>query len=143
MEKTCTYSKETFGMYRWDATVGKTLLEIYINKWRVPTPCPSEIFVEISNQVEDPYAIRPIGFKRVEDPYAIRPISQKEASANPQLCHNSITAEITYLEDHTLTVKYAPVLSKDTREIGDLYIPYTLLPDPPPKQLVIVIKWEQ
>jgi len=43
---------------------------------------------------------------------------------------------------HTRTAKYDPVLSKGKREIGNPYIPYTLLSDPPPSRLVIVINWE-
>jgi len=124
----CTYYKETSGMYRWDAMVKKAPLEIYILKWRVPDPYPSRISVEI--------------FERAEYPQSIYPLNQKEVIANPQLCHNPITAEVTFLENHTLTAKYDPVLSKGVREIGNPFIPYALLPDPPPTQLVIVINWE-
>ncbi len=129
MEKIfCDYYKETSGMYRWDTMVEKAPLEIYILKWRVPDPYPSRISVEI--------------FERAECPQAIYPIYQREVIANPQLCHNPIIAEVIFLEHHTLTAKYDPVLEKGVREIGNPFIPYALLPDPPPTRLVIVINWE-
>lgn len=128
-KKFCEYDKETETMYRWKTMVGNAPLQIYLPKWRVPDPYPSHISVEI--------------FERAEYPQSIYPIEQKEAIANPQLLHNPITAEVTYLEDHTLTAKYDPVLDKGKREIGNPYIPYTLLSDPPPTRLVIVVNWEK
>ncbi len=130
MEKIfCEYYKDTSGMHRWDAMVERAPLEIYIYKWRVPDPYPSRISVEI--------------FNRAEYSQSIYPLDRKDVNANPQLCYNPITAEVTFLEDHTRTAKYNPVLGKGKREIGNPYIPYTLLSDPPPKRLVIVIKWEK
>ncbi len=128
MEKIiCTYYKDTDGMYRWDYMAEHTKLEIYIHKWRVPDPYPSRISVEIFNR--DGYS------------QSIYHLDRREAYANPQLCYNPITAEVAFLENHTLTAKYDPVLGKGKREIGNPYIPYTLLSDPPPIRLVIVIKW--
>lgn len=123
----CTYYKDTSGMHRWDAMVERAPLEIYIYKWRVPEPYPSRISVEI--------------FNRAEYSQSIYPLDRKEVNANPQLCYNPITAEVAFLENHTRTAKYDPVLGKGKREIGNPYIPYTLLSDPPPTRLVIVIKW--
>ena len=124
----CTYYKDTSGMHRWDAIVERAPLEIYIYKWRVPDPYPSRISVEI--------------FNRTEYSQSIYFLDRKEANADPQLCYKPIIAEVVFLEDHTRTAKYDPVLSKGKREIGNPYIPYTLLSDPPPSRLVIVINWE-
>ena len=130
MEKIiCTYYKDTDGMYRWDYMAEHTKLEIYIHKWRVPDPYPSRISVEIFNR--DGYS------------QSIYRLDRREANANPQLCYNPITAEVAFLENRTLTAKYDPVLGKGKREIGNPYIPYTLLSDPPPIRLVIVINWEK
>jgi len=125
----CTYYKDTSGMHRWDAMVDRAPLEIYIYKWRVPEPYPSSISVEI--------------FNRAEYSQSIYPLDRKEVNANPQLCYNPITSEVAFLENHTRTAKYDPVLGKGKREIGNPYIPYALLSDPPPVRLVIVIKWEK
>ena len=123
----CSYYKDTNGMHRWDYMAEHTKLEIYIHKWRVPDPYPSRISVEIFNR--DGYS------------QSIYHLDRRKANANPQLCYNPITAEVAFLENHTLTAKYDPVLGKGKREIGNPYIPYTLLSDPPPIRLVIVIKW--
>jgi hypothetical protein len=116
-------------MHRWDAMVEKAPLEIYIYKWRVPKPYPSRISVDI--------------FEWAEYSQSIYTLDQKEVIANPQLRNNPITAEVIYLKNHTLTAKYDPILVKGKREIGNPYIPYTLLSDPPPTRLVIVINWEK
>ncbi len=124
----CTYYKDTSGMHRWDVKIEGVTLEIYIYKWRVPDPYPSRISVEI--------------FNRAEFSQSIYPLDRKEVNANPQLCYKPITAEVDFLENHTRTAKYDPVLGKGKREIGNPYIPYTLLSDPLPTRLVIVINWE-
>ena len=82
-------------------------------------------------------------FNRDEFSQSIYPLDRKEVNANPQLCYKPITTEVIFLEDHTRTAKYDPVLSEEKREIGNPYIPYTLLSDPPPSRLVIVINWEK
>ena len=124
----CDYYKDTSGMHRWDVKIKGAPLEIYIYKWRVPKPYPSRISVEI--------------FERAEYPRPIYSLDRKEVYANPQLYLNPITAEVAFLENHTLTAKYNPVLGKGKREIGNPYIPYTVLSDPPPTRLVLVVNWE-
>ena len=115
-------------MHRWDVKIEGVTLEIYIYKWRVPDPYPSRISVEI--------------FNRDEFSQSIYSLDRKEVNANPQLCYKPITTEVAFLENRTRTAKYDPVLGKGKREIGNPYIPYTLLSDPPPTRLVIVINWE-
>ena len=129
MKKTyCFYYKETDGMRRWDAKIKGAPLEMYIYKWRVPKPYPSRISVEI--------------FNRAEFSQSIYSLNRKETNTNPKLCYKPITAEVVFLEDHTRTAKYDPVLGKGKREIGNPYIPHALLSDPPPTRLVLVVNWE-
>ena len=130
MEKIfCTYSKDTVRTYRWDIMIGHAPLEITIFKWRVPDPRPSHISVEI--------------FEWVKYTQSIDYLYQEELLENPELCSNSIVARASFNEDCSLTAKYKTDLNKDVREIGDLFIPKTLLSTLPPKRLVIVINWER
>ncbi len=125
----CKYDKETETMYRWKTIVDNAPLEIYINKWRVPDPCPSHISVEI--------------FDLPEYPQSINYLYQEELLANTELYNNSIAARVTFNEDCSLTFKYKTDLNDDVRETGDLFIPKTLLGTLPPKRLIIVINWEK
>ena len=128
-KKLCTYSKSTEGMHRWDAMIGHAPLEIYIPRWRVPDPYPSHISVEI--------------FEWAEYLQSINYLYQEELLANPELSHNSIVTRVTFNKDCSLTAKYKTDLNNDVREIGDPFIPKTLLSTLPPKRLVIVINWER
>ena len=131
MEKIfCDYYKDTTNWYRWDAKVDEddTLLEIYLPKWRVPDPYPLRISMEIHEPSE---------YRR-----PIVPLNREEALANPRLRRAPITAEVTFTKDRSPKAEYGPVLDDDVREIGDLFIPKTLLAGLTPKRLVIVINWE-
>ena len=130
MEKIlCEYDKETETMYRWKTIVDNAPLEIYINKWRVPDPCPSHISVEI--------------FELDEGPRSINYLYQEELLANPELFSDPVVARITYNEKRSVTFMYKSDLNDDVRETGDIFIPQTLLGTLPPKRLVIVISWEK
>jgi hypothetical protein len=130
MEKIfCDYYKDTANWYRWDAKIDDTLLEIYLPKWRVPDPYPLRISMEI---------YEPSEYRR-----PIVPLDQEEALANPRLRRAPIVAEVTFTnKDRSPKVEYGPVLNDNVREIGDLFIPKTLLAGLTPKRLVIVIDWE-
>ena len=109
--------------------VGNASLEMYIPKWRVPDPYPQRISVQIFEPADSRCPI-------------VVPHGKKEVEANQRLRFVPITAEVTYMEDRTRTARYDPVLEgNDAREIGSPYIPFALC-DSRPKQLVIVIKWE-
>jgi len=130
MEKIfCTYSKQTDCTYRWDTKIENATLEVTIFKWRVPNPRPSQISVEI--------------FEWDKYTQSIDYLNQEECRANPKLRSNFIVERVSFNEDcHRLTTKYKTDLNNDIREIGDLFIPKTLLGTLPPKRLVIVINWK-
>jgi len=125
----CKYDKETENMYRWKTIIDNAPFQVYINKWRVPDPCPSHISVEI--------------FDLPEYPQSINYLYQEELLANPKLFSDPIVARITYNEKRSVTFMYKSDLNDDVHETGDIFIPQTLLGTLPPKRLVIVINWEK
>ena len=125
----CKYDKETENMYRWKTIVDNAPFQVYINKWRVPDPCPSHISVEI--------------FELDKRPRSINYLYQEELLANPELFSDPVVARITYNEKRSVTFMYKSDLNDDVRETGDIFIPQTLLGTLPPKRLVIVISWEK
>ena len=125
----CKYDKETENMYRWKTIVDNAPLEIYINKWRVPNPCPSYVSVEI--------------FDLPGYPQSINYLYQEELLANPELFSDPVVARITYNEKCSVTFMYKSDLNDDVRETGDIFIPQKYLNMLHPKRLIIVINWEK
>ena len=127
MHEVLAYQKQTDKKYRWDAQVGDAPFEIYIPKWRVPEPCPATVTVRVYELHE---------YRR-----PLTSIRRSQALATPKLLRAPVVAELAFTEGKTRTVRYDPVVGDDLREIGSPYIPYALLPGPPPQKLVVVVKW--
>jgi len=125
----CKYDKETENMYRWKTILYNAPLQVYINKWRVPYPCPHNISVEI--------------FELDERPRSINYLYQEELLANPELFNDPIVARVTYNEKRSVTFMYKSDLNDDVREAGDIFIPQKYLNMLHPKRLIIVINWEK
>lgn len=125
----CKYDKETENMYRWKTIIDNAPFQVYINKWRVPDPCPSHISVEI--------------YDLPEYPQSINYLYQEELLANPKLFSDPIVARITYNEKRSVTFMYKSDLNDDVRETGDIFIPQKYLNMLHPKRLIIVINWEK
>jgi len=125
----CKYDKKTENTYRWKTILYNAPFQVYINKWRVPDPCPSHISVEI--------------FELDEGPRSINYLYQEELLANPELFSDPIVARITYNEKRSVTFMYKSDLNDDVREAGDIFIPKKYLNMLHPKRLIIVINWEK
>ena len=121
-------AKETDNKLRWDASIDDTKFSLYIPKWRVPDPWPATIFVGVSDQLD-----------RYE---GYTPVSQIIAEREPNLLKRPILAVIKWVSDHTQTVRYAPDGAPKEWEIGEPYIPYTLLPKESSNPLLIEVKWD-
>ncbi len=117
-------SKETEGKLRWSTYVpaDSTKFELYIPKWRVPTPWPGRVFVSVA--VAD--ASIPSG-----SPVQSGSVSRAE----------SIRAVVTPDRRHTKTYRYSPVGNPQEWEIGMPYIPYSLIPRGS-GDLFIEVEWD-
>ncbi|HOD45335.1 MAG TPA: hypothetical protein PKL21_10680 [Anaerolineaceae bacterium] len=114
-------SKETDNKLRWQIPVDDTVFAFYIPKWRVPTPWPARIRVII------------------DDDY----INSKKVPDNHRHPDYPIKAIVKLTSLHTKTCRYTP--SGDNPkdwEIGEPYIPYSLIPLPPPNTLYIEVRWD-
>src|SRR5438094_9710999 len=101
--------KETDNKLRWDADVGEALFELYIPKWTVPTPWPLKILVKIDS-VQTGLITNEACNKGNDKALSIIAIAEK-------------------YKKHTKTVRYIPVGEKQDWQIGEPYIPYSLLPE--------------
>ena len=117
-------SKETQNKLRWSTHVEEddAPFHLYIPKWRVPMPWPGRILVRIGSYVGDPAAFdeSPCLEGRLED---------------------SIRVLVGRVMDHTRTVQYAPVGEQESWQIGQPYIPYSLVPGSA-DLLVIEVEWD-
>ena len=117
-------SKETDKKFRWSTRVEKdnAPFHLYIPKWRVPEPWPGRIFVGIESFSGDPS-----GFS--------------QSRCDLDNLDNPIKVLVKPIEDHTRTVKYAPVGDKEGWQTGYPYIPDSLIPSDS-HFLIIEVKWD-
>jgi hypothetical protein len=114
-------SKETDNKLRWSVDVDGVAFQLYIPKAHVPLPWPSRIRVVVSH-LDEP---RPAALSRETD---------KE---------RPIVAIVARKRDYTGTVRFAPPGEESEWEIGEPYIPVSLLPDPHVKALRIEVYWDR
>ncbi|MHC4132078.1 MAG: hypothetical protein ACYSSP_08275 [Planctomycetota bacterium] len=122
-----TSSKETENKLRWDSMVGDTKFELYIPKWRVPTPPPSRIYVDVS--------------VRRSESDDIPNLSPDDVEKDSTLTHEPIIATVEKYSTHTKTIRYRPLDNPESWEIGEPYIPYELTGEEAPRLRVIVL-WD-
>ena len=123
------FAKETEHKVRWDARVGDATFELYIPKWRVPEPCPKKIFVEVYNEIERHKSYKPSTPLTVEK--------------NPNELAQPILAVVEWVADLSKTAHYKPIGNlKDKWEIGEPYIPFSLLPKQSSDPLLIEVRWD-
>jgi len=117
-------SKETEGKLRWATYVpaDDTKFELYIPKWRVPTPWPGTIFVRV--------ALAP-----TSTPVSSRSQGGEQSRLEP------IRVTVTPDRRHTRTFRYTPVGNPQEWEIGQPYIPYSLIPRGS-ANLIIEVEWD-
>ncbi|SRR6266571_3118684 len=121
-------AKETDNKLRWDAFIDDTKFSLYIPKWRVPEPWPEVILVGVSDKLD-----RYKGYV---------PVSQAIAEKDPSALKRPILAALSWVSDHTKTVRYAPDGDPKKWEVGEPYIPYSLLPKESSSPLLIEVKWK-
>lgn len=117
-------SKETENKLRWSTHVEKdnTHFHLYIPKWRVPTPWPGRIYVSISPCREN---------------------TDYSLQSNPHIknLEAKIKAIVKPYRDHTRTRRYTPIGLQSEWQIGEPYIPYSLIP-PESSLLFIEVEWD-
>lgn len=118
--KTLNASKQTPYMLRWDVWVDKTLFEFYIFKSRVPQPPPARIFVTIEAFAGDPSEFTQSLCKR----------------------ENPIKVLVKPFEEHLpSTVRYRQLGDRGDWQIGEPYIPSSLIPRDS-HFLIIEVNWD-
>jgi len=121
--------KETDNKIRWDKVIDNTPFELYIPKWRVPSPKPREIEIEVL----------PHNNSVINNPLTITQVKN-----NPNLKNSSIAANLTIFGDHSRTVRYDPEGNENMWEIGSVYIPISILNQKGlygKERICIKIKW--
>lgn len=108
-------AKETDNKLRWDTYVAEddTKFSIYIPKWRVPRPWPSRIYFCVTSRRSDDF----------EGPNLSPDLIQEDGA----LSQEPIVATARRYRNHTRTVRFRPLGDPATWEIGEPYIPYSLL----------------
>jgi hypothetical protein len=120
-------SKTTDNKLRWQADVEGVNFKLYIPKWRVPRPWPIRILVRViempsvTAQFQD-FAPTVDSFDSLERP--IRAIVEK-------------------IQEHTQTMRFAPTGDPKDWEIGEPYIPYSLLTNSSVQTVRIEVVWDR
>lgn len=107
------YDKETDNNYRWIAHLDDAPFELYIPKTVAPHPPPQWIRVWVEAD-----------------------------SAQVETLSADLTAVVTRVDELTKTVRYKPVGDPETWQIGEPYIPMSILPEPWPDRLNIAVAWK-
>jgi len=121
--------KKTPGYLRWDVWVEENgaPFEFYINKWRVPQPWPARIFVSIDSFTSDPSDF-------TQSPY------------DSDNLNKPIKVLVEHVDEyHTKTTKYTPVGDEKGRQIGEPFIPKSILTSEfssIPDKLIIEVNWD-
>lgn len=122
-----TYN-ETDNKVRWDAIIGDAVFQLYIPKWRVPSPWPKKISVTISIISDD-------------SEITTSRITPDQCADDSMFAKTAINAIVQKNCDHTMTVRYDPVGHPADWEIGSPYIPYSLTHNEANK-LRLTVKWD-
>ena len=120
------FSKETDNKLRWGVYVeeDETMFSVYIPKWRVPHPWPLRIFVSV----------------REWQPLALPGLTP--AGARSEHLEHVIRVAVSRVSRHTRTSRFSPLGDPKDSEIGDPYIPFSLLPSGDPQKVIIEISWD-
>ena len=117
--------KETPNKLRWGTTIDRVPFEIYIPKWRVPEPWPAKVYVKL----------KPI------KSYSNLPNHLSEVEV-PSVTNRPVVAYVESYKEHKHTLRYRPIGDKETWEIGEPYIPYSLTHNCAPI-LEITVYWSK
>lgn len=122
-----TSAKETENKLRWDAEVNEVTFSLYIPKWRVPNPWPAKIGVSLS-----------VRRATCDD---LPNLAAADVKVDSTLTLEPIVATIEWVSDKTSTAHYRPIGDKKRWELGEPYVPYSLLPEKA-KRLRILVLWD-
>lgn len=118
------FDKQTLRMVRYRVPLGTVDFCIYVPKWRIPAPWPKKIMVQVESLGSD---------QRARGVLA--------ATARVGSAKSPIYAIMSRVSVHTRTVRFDPETSERDDEIGAIYVPYSLLSDPPPERILMTVKW--
>jgi hypothetical protein len=122
-------SNETENKLRWQAYVKGVRFKLYIPKWRVPPPWPKRIIVGLTDSSVDG---------------ALAGESTLAHGTTPSIdLELPIVACVERIDDHTATVRFRPVGDQNMWEIGEPYIPYSLLPGNKCQKVQIGVRWDR
>ena len=127
LKEILAYYKETEKKHRWDALVDDAPFELYIPKWRIPHPTPSQVLIRIFDSNES---------------FSSTSYARKDFQNNPGLAKEPIFTKINFLREHTKTFRYDPAGDKKEWQIGSPYIPKQLLDYQAAKTLFLVVEWK-
>ncbi|MFZ6021097.1 MAG: hypothetical protein ACOYXO_15970 [Chloroflexota bacterium] len=118
-------SKETERKLRWSAQIeeDQTNFHLYIPKWRVPKPWPGRIYVTIS----------------LFDDSLSDWTPKKTHTRNLE---KNIQTVVKPFRNHTKTRRYKPLGDQSEWEIGEPYIPYSLIPEDFDHLLLLEVEWD-
>ena len=119
-------SKETDNKLRWAADVEGVKFQLYIPKWRVPRPWPNRILVRI-----------------IDVPAGVETQHPPATSASSASVERPIFQIVEKVREHTQTVRFAPLGDFNEWQIGEPYIPYSLLPSPSAQAVQIEVEWDR
>ncbi len=119
-------SKQTDNKLRWQADVEGVSFKIYIPKWRVPRPWPTRILVRVG-----------------EPPTGVQLQENVGAGTNSDSLERPIYATVERVSEHTETVRFKPLGDPKSWEIGEPYIPYSLLASPSVPTVRIEVMWDR
>lgn len=125
LEMTLVQSKETENKLRWQADVDGVPFELYIPKWRVPLPWPTHIRVAISERG------------------TISSVQPGHAGTAPteEMLEQPIRVVADRVREQTKTVRFKPRGDKRYWELGEPYIPYSLLPSASVINVHVEVRW--
>ncbi len=114
-------SKETDRKLRWATYVeeDETEFKLYIPKWRVPRPWPAVIRVSVREASGPLPPARPL--RDLRAPIRVR---------------------VKRVAEMVHSVRFAPHGNPETWEIGEPYIPYSLLPSEDAAEVDITVEWD-
>ncbi len=117
---------ETDNKLVWSARTPNANFNLYIPKWRVPKPYPGKIGIHLTTNLSE------------WESYT--PTLSIFISEDPTRAEKPILSKVQLKSIHSETVRYTPV-EPDYFEIGDPYIPMSLLLPDPPETLLIKVRW--
>lgn len=127
MYEVLSFAKETENKIRWDCIANKAKFQLYIPKWRVPDPIPLAIYVRL--------------YEVALAPPNIKTYSRQDIELKPFLRSENIFSHVKKSDDKTLTVRFDPIGNTQDWEIGNPYIPESILPSAEIEELIIEVQW--